>query len=172
MAERQISLVVNGASLDLSIPDDETLVHTLRDRLGLRSVRPTCGIGICGTCTVQVERAVVSSCLLLTRQVAGRAIVTSEGLIGDDGELSRIQQAFVDHGAYQCSYCIPGMVMTVDACLSENPDAGLGEVREYLAGNLCRCGTYVSILEAVSELVGDPRSTGVEKAEDAWTTPT
>jgi len=172
MTERQIILDVNGASLDVSIPDDETLVYTLRDRLGLRSVRPTCGIGICGTCTVQVGGAVVSSCLLLTRQVAGRSIVTSEGLIGDDGDLSRIQQAFVDHGAYQCSYCIPGMVMTVDACLSENPDAGLAEVREYLAGNLCRCGTYVSILEAVADLVGERRSARVGEAEDAWTTPT
>ena len=75
-----------------------------------------------------------------------------------DGSLSRVQQAFVDKGAYQCSYCIPGMVITVEACLAENPSAGLEEVRDYLAGNLCRCGTYVTILEAVADLVEDART--------------
>lgn len=155
MSSRPVILLVNGSRHEVVVPDDEPLVLTLRDRLGLRSVRPTCGIGICGTCTVQVEGAVVSSCLLLTRQVAGRAVVTSEGMVADDGTLSRVQQAFVDQGAYQCSYCIPGMVVTVEACLRDNPDASLQEVREYLAGNLCRCGTYVSILEAVRTLVDE-----------------
>jgi len=149
----ELTLIVNGEKHHVEVLADEALVHTLRDRLGLRSVRPTCGMGICGTCTVQLDGSVVSSCLLLTVQVAGRPVVTSEGLRSDDGGLSRVQQAFVDRGAYQCSYCIPGMVVTVHACLSENPDASLEDVRDYLAGNLCRCGTYVSILEAVSELV-------------------
>ena len=149
----KVTLRVNGDEVPVEVHADEALVHTLRDRLGLRSVRPTCGLGICGTCTVQLDGAVVSSCLLLTAQVAGRSIVTSEGLTSDDGSLSRVQQAFVDHGAYQCSYCIPGMVVTVEACLAETPEASVEEIREYLAGNLCRCGTYVSILEAVTELV-------------------
>jgi len=152
MSER-LNLDVNGGEVVVEVPADEALVHTLRDRLGLRSVRPTCGLGICGTCTVQLDGAVVSSCLLLTVQVAGRSIRTSEGLVNNDGSLSRVQQAFVDNGAYQCAYCIPGMVVTVEACLTEKPDASMEEVREYLAGNLCRCGTYVSILEAVTELV-------------------
>jgi aerobic-type carbon monoxide dehydrogenase small subunit (CoxS/CutS family) len=156
MSERLI-LDVNGGEVVVEVPADEALVHTLRDRLGLRSVRPTCGLGICGTCTVQLDGAVVSSCLLLTVQVAGRSIRTSEGLVNDDGSLSRVQQAFVDNGAYQCAYCVPGMVVTVEACLAEKPDASMGEVREYLAGNLCRCGTYVSILEAVTELVRGER---------------
>lgn len=153
----KVTLRVNGDEVPVEVHADEALVHTLRDRLGLRSVRPTCGLGICGTCTVQLDGAVVSSCLLLTAQVAGRSIVTSEGLTSDDGSLSRVQQAFVDHGAYQCSYCIPGMVVTVEACLAENPEASVEEIREYLAGNLCRCGTYVSILEAVTELVKGKR---------------
>jgi aerobic-type carbon monoxide dehydrogenase small subunit (CoxS/CutS family) len=89
--------------------------------------------------------------------VAGRSVKTSEGLVNDDGSLSRVQQAFVDNGAYQCAYCIPGMVVTVEACLAETPDASMQEVRDYLAGNLCRCGTYVSILEAVTELVRGER---------------
>jgi aerobic-type carbon monoxide dehydrogenase small subunit (CoxS/CutS family) len=156
MSER-LNLDVNGGEVVVEVPADEALVHTLRDRLGLRSVRPTCGLGICGTCTVQLDGAVVSSCLLLTVQVAGRSIRTSEGLVNDDGSLSRVQQAFVDNGAYQCAYCIPGMVVTVEACLAEKPDASMEEVREYLAGNLCRCGTYVSILEAVTELVRGER---------------
>jgi aerobic-type carbon monoxide dehydrogenase small subunit (CoxS/CutS family) len=148
---------VNGDEVSIEVPADEALVHTLRERLGLRSVRPTCGLGICGTCTVQLDGAVVSSCLLLTVQVAGRTVKTSEGLVNDDGSLSRVQQAFVDNGAYQCAYCIPGMVVTVEACLAETPDASMQEVRDYLAGNLCRCGTYVSILEAVTELVRGER---------------
>jgi aerobic-type carbon monoxide dehydrogenase small subunit (CoxS/CutS family) len=156
MSERLI-LEVNGGEVVVEVPADEALVDTLRDRLGLRSVRPTCGLGICGTCTVQLDGAVASSCLLLTVQVEGRSIRTSEGLANDDGGLSRVQQAFVDNGAYQCAYCIPGMVVTVEACLAESPDASMEEVREYLAGNLCRCGTYVSILEAVTELVRGDR---------------
>lgn len=156
MSER-LTLEVNGDEVVVEVPADEALVNTLRDRLGLRSVRPTCGLGICGTCTVQLDGAVASSCLLLTVQVEGRSIRTSEGLTNDDGGLSRVQQAFVDNGAYQCAYCIPGMVVTVEACLAESPDATMEEVREYLAGNLCRCGTYVSILEAVTELVRGER---------------
>ena len=156
MSER-LALEVNGDEIIVEVPADESLVDTLRDRLGLRSVRPTCGLGICGTCTVQLDGAVASSCLLLTVQVEGRSIRTSEGLTNDDGGLSRVHQAFVDNGAYQCAYCIPGMVVTVEACLAESPDASMEEVREYLAGNLCRCGTYVSILEAVTELVRGER---------------
>jgi len=148
-----VTLVVNGDEHQVEVMADEPLVRTLNDRLGFSSVRATCAMGICGTCTVQLDGAVVSSCLLLTRQVAGRSITTSEGMMSDDGTLSRVQQAFVDHGAYQCAYCIPGMVVTVDACLSEDPDASIEEIREYLAGNLCRCGAYVSVLEAIADLV-------------------
>lgn len=153
MNPAKLTMEVNGADITLDVPADEVLVHTLRERLGLRSVRPTCGIGICGTCTVQLDGTVASSCLLLTVQVAGRSVRTSEGMVNGDGSLSRVQQAFVDNGAYQCAYCIPGMVVTVDACLKERPDATVEEIRESLAGNLCRCGTYVSILEAVTDLV-------------------
>lgn len=167
-ATHAMSLEINGSAHDLSVRDDELLVSTLRERLGLRAVRATCGIGICGTCTVQVEGEVVSSCLLLTRQVEGREVRTSEGLVSADGQLSKVQQAFMDNRAYQCSYCIPGMVVTVDACLSAHPDATFEEVRDYLAGNLCRCGTYVSILEAVRELVAERRAAvGAPSADEA-----
>lgn len=146
-------LRVNEGEFSVDVPNDELLVHTLRDRLGLRSVRPTCGFGICGTCTVLLDGQVVSSCLMLTVQVGERAVLTSEGLSDVGGRLSRVQQAFVDRGAYQCSYCIPGMVLTVEARLSERPGSSVEEIREYLAGNLCRCGTYVSIVEALVQIV-------------------
>lgn len=150
----RLGLHVNGRVHDIDVPDDEALVTTLR-RLGLRSVRASCGIGMCGTCTVQVGGMVASSCLLLTRQIVDREVVTSEGLVAD-GEPSAVQRAFLEHRAYQCSFCIPGMVLTVDACLRDRPDAGVAEVREYLAGNLCRCGTYPNILDAVRALVAEP----------------
>ena len=149
-----VTLRVNGETVEIAIHDDETLVETLRERLRLRSVRATCGIGICGTCTVQVDGRVASACLLLTRQASQRDIRTSEGLVEEGGELGRVQQAFVDRHAYQCAYCIPGMVVTVDAALQTRPDATVEDLREELAGNLCRCGTYMNILEAVAQLVG------------------
>ena len=144
-------LSVNGVHHDIEVQDDETLVTSLRD-LGFTSVRVACGIGMCGTCTVQVDGMVASSCLLLTRQMSGREVVSGEGLV-EDGAPSEVQQAFLDHRAYQCSFCIPGMVLTVDACLRSHPDATVNDVKEYLSGNLCRCGTYPSILEAVHALV-------------------
>ncbi len=147
-----VRLQVNGDVHDVEIHADETLVETLRRRFGLRAVRATCGIGICGTCTVQVDGRAASSCLLLTQQLGDREIVTSEGLV-DDGTLSDVQQAFLERRAYQCSYCIPGMVVAVDACMRNRPDVTLEELREELAGNLCRCGTYPQILEAAHDLI-------------------
>jgi aerobic-type carbon monoxide dehydrogenase small subunit (CoxS/CutS family) len=145
---------LNGRQRHLRVADDETLLTTLRETFGLTSARGTCGIGICGTCTVMVDGKVVSSCIMLTRQIAGRAVTTAEGLV-DGGRLDEVQQAFVDCGAYQCSFCIPAMTLTVRACLDEQPDATIDTVREHLAGNLCRCGTYPQILAAAARLVGD-----------------
>ena len=146
-------LHVNNDVFSVDVPNDELLVHTLRDRLGLRSVRPTCGFGICGTCTVLLDGQVASSCLMLTVQVGERPLLTSEGLTDPDGRLSPVQQAFVDRGAYQCSYCIPGIVLTVEWRLAEHPGSSVEELRDYLTGNLCRCGTYVSIVEALTQIV-------------------
>lgn len=154
---------LNRRQRRLRVADDETLLTTLRDALGLTSVRGTCGIGICGTCTVLVDGRVVSSCLLLTRQTDGHAVTTAEGLVDGD-DLDEVQQAFVDCGAYQCSFCIPAMTLAVRACLDEQPDATVDDVREYLAGNLCRCGTYPQILDAAARLVG-----GAPAVDDATT---
>lgn len=145
---------LNGRQRRLEVAGDETLLQTLRETFALASVRGTCGIGICGTCTVLLDGKVVSSCLLLTRQVDGRSLTTSEGLVRADG-LDAVQEAFVRAGAYQCAFCIPGMTLAVRACLDEHPDADIETVRHYLSGNLCRCGTYPQILAAAEELIRD-----------------
>ena len=152
IGDDQVVFELNRRQRRLRVSGDETLLATLRETFGLTSVRGTCGIGICGTCTVMVDGKVVSSCLMLTRQAAGRAVITAEGLV-EQGRLDEVQEAFVDCGAYQCSFCIPAMTLTVRACLDERPDATVEDVREYLAGNLCRCGTYPQILDAAARLV-------------------
>lgn len=144
---------LNGSPVTVTVRNDEPLLETLREACGLTSVRGSCGIGMCGTCTVLLDGRVVSACILLTRQVAGRSVVTSEGLVSDAGELDAVQSAFVRAGAYQCSFCIPAMALTVRAYLDEQPDPDVEGAREYLGGNLCRCGTYPEILDAVTELV-------------------
>jgi aerobic-type carbon monoxide dehydrogenase small subunit (CoxS/CutS family) len=148
-----ITLAVDGGTQTRSVRTDETLLETLREQLGITSVRGTCGVGMCGTCTVLVEDRAVSSCLTLSVLAADRPITTSAGLLAEDGALSEVQQAFVDRGAYQCSFCIPAMVLTVHAAISDDPDIDVEGVREALAGNLCRCGTYPQVLEAVVDLL-------------------
>jgi aerobic carbon-monoxide dehydrogenase small subunit len=119
----------------------------LRKEFKLFSVREGCGIGMCGACTVLIDGKPISSCLLLAPLAAGKDITTVEAL-GQD-KLHPIQQAFVDNTAFQCSYCTPGFILTTKAFLEENPKPTPDEVKEYLAGNLCRCGSYVKILDAV-----------------------
>jgi len=154
MTERDVELIVNERPTTVSVRTDETLLHTLRETLGLKSVRGTCGIGICGTCTVLVNGLPISSCNALTVMHAGASITTSEGL-ADDGELDAVQRAFIEQGAYQCSYCIPAMVLTVRSLLDQQEALDAVSVREQLAGNLCRCGTYPQIMTAVESLIAD-----------------
>jgi len=157
MTEHSVELVVNERPTAVRVRTSDTLLHTLREELGLKSVRGTCGIGICGTCTVLVNGLPVSSCNALTVMHSGASITTSEGL-AQDGELDAVQEAFVDEGAYQCSYCIPAMVLTVRSLLDQHPHLGAESIREQLAGNLCRCGTYPQIMAAVESLLADPDS--------------
>ena len=149
---QQITVEINGTVHKLDVPPAETLVETLRDRLGLHSVRTTCGIGVCGTCTVLLDGKPVSSCLMLTAMAAGRSLVTAEGLAATEDGVS-VQEAFVEHQAFQCSFCIPAMTLSVRALLDEQPDADEEAVREHLSGNLCRCGTYPQILQAAGVLL-------------------
>ena len=145
------TLKVNGVVREVEA-GTRTLLAVLRDDLNLVGAKEGCGIGLCGACTVLVGDEPISSCLILAAQVAGRDIVTVEGLSAE-GRLHPIQQAFIDHGAFQCAYCTPGFVLSAVALLSENPSPTADEIRDYLAGNLCRCGSYPNILNALTALV-------------------
>ena len=141
-------LNVNGSMHEVQ-EGTRTLLEVLRDDLGLVGTKEGCGIGMCGACTVLVDGKPVSGCLTLAAQVADKEIVTVEGL-AMDGKLHPIQQAFIDERAFQCAYCTPGFILSTVALLKENPKPSDAEIREYLAGNLCRCGSYQNIMKAVS----------------------
>lgn len=146
--KRDITLRINNRDESFTIDDADTLLEVLRDRFKLWSVREGCGVGACGTCTVLLDGQPVSSCFLLAARAAGHEITTLEGL-SDGVTLHPIQEAFVEQRALQCAYCTPGFVLSVKALLEENPNPSDEEVREYLAGNLCRCAGYADILRAV-----------------------
>ncbi|HSS73791.1 MAG TPA: (2Fe-2S)-binding protein [Gaiellaceae bacterium] len=141
----KLELRVNGVLHPIEARADESLLVVLRRELGLASVRETCGIGVCGACTVLVDGLPMSGCLLLAPLAQGREIQTVESLGGDDP----MQRAFVETHAFQCGYCTPGMVLAARRLLEENPSPNEEDVRLGLAGNLCRCGSYVKIVEAV-----------------------
>jgi aerobic-type carbon monoxide dehydrogenase small subunit (CoxS/CutS family) len=144
-----LSLTVNGRVHTVRARTQHTLLQVLREQLKLFGVREGCGIGMCGACTVLVDGNPISSCLMLAPQASGKDILTIEGLESQHGDLHPIQQAFVDHTAFQCSYCTPGFILTTLALLTENAHPNESMVRSYLAGNLCRCGSYVKIVDAV-----------------------
>jgi aerobic carbon-monoxide dehydrogenase small subunit len=143
-----VTLQVNGFQHELAIKPHHTLLEVLRNELKLFGAREGCGIGMCGACTVLVDGKPLSSCLMLAALADRKEILTIEGLT-TNGELHPIQQAFVDNTAFQCSYCTPGFILTTKALLEEEPAPSADQVRAYLAGNLCRCGSYVKILDAV-----------------------
>lgn len=145
-----VTLQINGYPHEMRVPADEFLLDTLRDRLGLFGAREGCGVGFCGACTVLVDGRLMSSCLLLTVQVEGCSLTTVEGL-SQDGQLHPVQQAFIDCHAFQCAYCTPGFILTAVALLNEDPHPDEAAIRDRLSGNLCRCGSYVNIVEAVQQ---------------------
>jgi aerobic-type carbon monoxide dehydrogenase small subunit (CoxS/CutS family) len=147
----KIDVELNGRRAALECEPDEMLVDVLR-REGLGSVRVTCGIGICGACTVLVDGEPLSGCLTLAPQVDGREVTTVEGLGGADP----VQRAFVDAHAFQCGWCTPGFVLTVKALLADTPHPSEHEIVEALGGNLCRCGSYVKIVEAARRAAAEP----------------
>ena len=146
--KHQIQITVNEAEYDLLVHPNKTLLDLLRYDLDLTGTKQGCDEGDCGACTVIVNGKVMTSCLVLAVEVAGAAITTIEGLHQGD-ELHPIQQAFVDSGAVQCGFCIPGMILTTKALLDEIPNPSEDEIKHYLEGNLCRCTGYTKILDAV-----------------------
>ena len=146
-----ITAAINGRERELSVKPNQTLLEFLRDELHLKGGVEGCGVGVCGSCTVLVDGRPVSSCLMLAANVEGRRVTTIEELAHGD-RLHPIQQAFIDHQAFQCGYCTPGMIMATKALLESNPHPTEEEIRDFLSGNLCRCGTYGEVLAAVNEL--------------------
>jgi len=146
-----IGTQVNGREIEASVKPNQTLLEWLRDDLRLRGSREGCGVGVCGSCTVLVDGRPVSSCLMLATNADGKEIQTIEGLAKGD-ELDPVQQAFLDQQAFQCGYCTSGMIMAAKALLISNPTPSEEEVRDYLSGNICRCGTYQEVMAAIRTL--------------------
>jgi nicotinate dehydrogenase subunit A len=145
---KRYDLKVNGQSVAVDVDDDTPLLYVLRNDLGLHGPKFGCGLGQCGACTVHVEGQAVRSCVVPISAVGSRAVTTLEGL-SKGGKSSKVQQAFIDQQAVQCGYCCNGMIMTSVALLADKPKPSEDEVKAALAGNLCRCGTYQRICDAV-----------------------
>ena len=155
-----IALTINGQAHSVRTPPARPVLDVLRDDLGLTGTKEGCGVGVCGACSVLVDGRLMSACLLPVGMVAGREITTVEGLAGPDGELSKVQRAFVDCGGFQCGICTPGQVVAATALLAETPCPTPEEVRDFMTGNLCRCTGYYSIVRAVLSAADVPQSPG------------
>ena len=143
-----IELKVNGQVRRTAVTPNQTLMDVLRENFNLTGTKRGCDEGDCGACTVLIDNKPVNSCLVLAREGQGREITTIEGL-GSDGSLDPVQLAFIEHGAIQCGFCTPGMVLTAKGLLNENPRPTESEIRVYMEGNLCRCTGYSKIVQAV-----------------------
>ena len=144
-------LHINGRAHELALEPRVTLLDALRDHLGLTGTKKGCDQGQCGACTVHVDGVRVLACLTLAAQVEGRAITTIEGLAQPGGELHPVQAAFLEQDGFQCGYCTPGQIMSAVACIREGHAGSDAEIREYMSGNLCRCGAYPHIVAAVRQ---------------------
>jgi aerobic carbon-monoxide dehydrogenase small subunit len=148
VTKREISVRVNGHSLNAVVEPNMSLIELLRSEAGAPEVKLGCGEGVCGTCTVLLDGEPVNSCLLFAVQADGREVTTVRGLAGD-GALHPLQQSFLEHAGSQCGFCTPGMLLTAKWYLDGHPEADREELRHALAGNLCRCTGYTKILDAV-----------------------
>jgi aerobic-type carbon monoxide dehydrogenase small subunit (CoxS/CutS family) len=158
----RLTLIVNGETQDVLVPVHKTLLEVLREDLGLIGTKHGCELGECGTCTVLVDGAPILSCLGLPADLEGRDIRTVEGM-ADGTTLHPLQQAFAELGAAQCGYCTPGILLTAQALLTDTPNPTRQDIREALAGNLCRCTGYTKILDAVELAALRMSKTGVAR---------
>ena len=148
-----VSVTVNGAAETFEVSGHESLLWALRERLGLRGAKDACEQGECGACTVVLDGEAVCSCLVLAADAEGSRVTTVEGLASDEERLHPVQQAFLEHGAAQCGYCTPGLVVAASHFLDQAADPSLSDVREALSGNLCRCTGYGSVFRAVESVL-------------------
>jgi xanthine dehydrogenase YagT iron-sulfur-binding subunit len=144
-----MTLNVNGQRQDLALDPRTTLLDALREHINLTGAKKGCDHGQCGACTVHVDGKAVNSCLMLAISAQGHAVTTIEGLAKADGDLHPLQQAFIEHDAFQCGYCTPGQIMSGVACINEGHAGSEASIREYMSGNLCRCAAYPNILGAI-----------------------
>jgi carbon-monoxide dehydrogenase small subunit len=152
----EITLAVNGVAHRLWVKPNELLLNVLRERLHLTGTKYGCGIGECGACTVLLDGKPALSCLVLAVSADGKEVITVEGLESPDGELDPLQEAFIDHAAFQCGYCTPGILLMSKNLLQENPSPTEDDVRDHLKGNRCRCTGFASIVRAVMSCAGKP----------------
>ena len=158
---KDLTLKINGQTYELTIgdrmgqvPETETLLETLRDRLGLTGTKMSCGEGACGCCAVLMDGKAVASCITLTSECEGKEIVTIEGLSDPvTGKLDPIQEAFLSHNAFQCGFCTPGIIIAVKSILDKNPHTTDEEIEEALSGNFCRCISHYQVIEAVRSIL-------------------
>src|SRR3954463_9312068 len=147
----QLIMRINGDRHRLNVDIRTTLLDALREHIGLTGTKKGCDHGQCGACTVHVNGRSVLSCLTLAASIEGQDVTTIEGLAKADGRLHPMQQAFVDHDAFQCGYCTPGQIMTAVACVKEGHARSDASIREYMSGNLCRCAAYPNIVDAIKQ---------------------
>jgi len=146
----EIKFTLNGKSIETEVPPHWTLLRVLREKFGLTGTKEGCGIGECGACTVLLDGMPVNACLVLVLKVEGKKVETIEGL-GSRESLHPLQKSFIDHGAVQCGFCIPGILMSSKALLESNPHPSREEVKEGISGHLCRCTGYHQIIEAIEK---------------------
>ena len=154
MTTQHITVTVNGQAHEADVEPRRLLVHFLRDDLDLTGTHVGCDTGNCGACTVLVDGVAVKSCMLLAPQADGAEITTVEGLAGDAGELTQLQQAFHEHHGLQCGYCTPGMLLSATYLLSHTPQPSEEEIRKAIQGNICRCTGYVNIVKSIQAASG------------------
>ncbi|WP_210570689.1 (2Fe-2S)-binding protein [Streptomyces sp. GESEQ-4] len=149
----RVSLTVNGTRRTVTVDNRTSLLDLLREHLGLTGSKKGCNAGACGACTVLVDDRRVNSCLTLAARLEGAEVTTIEGL-ADGDELHPLQQAFIDEDAFQCGYCTPGQIVSGVGCIKEGHTGSAEEIREFMSGNICRCGCYVKIVRAVEQTAG------------------
>ena len=161
-----ISLNVNDDTYQVAAYPSQTLLDVLRDALGLTGTKRSCGTGTCGMCTVIIDKKAVLACLTLAIECVGKTITTIEGISNPDGTLHPLQKSFIENGAVQCGFCSPGIIMTAKALIDKNPNPDEKDIKEALAGTICRCTGHFKTIEAVQKAVPDMHKETCNDSED------